>query len=327
MSLARRFAICLSALIGVSMMLSPAHANAEDLHCHVVPAHQPSAAEKAYLVGNASHAESLYREALAKSPHDASLTAGLVRSLLRQQKVEDAASTISAELPLLPQFRCSLAVRPKSNFAKAKLRGLPAPSIRLQNPTLAILRLYLIRARILRLNSMYACGASRHRQLAHALDPSDIDIRADMARDAAAFTAHRGTESSFSPPPMAWIRRSAPAPKSGLANLVDRASNPDQTCHVVSDHYFDRTSPSPHHGATETARRIQSWGLHILFNNNKNETTLGVDTGASGLLINRAVAERAGLKPMGRVPDRRRRRSGRARRIRRPRRFHPRRFA
>jgi predicted Zn-dependent protease len=54
------------------------------------------------IVGNSSHAESLYREALAKSPHDAWLTAGLVRSLRPQQKVEDAASTSSAVLSLSP---------------------------------------------------------------------------------------------------------------------------------------------------------------------------------------------------------------------------------
>src|ERR1700728_4580107 len=102
MSLGQRFAICLSALIGVSTLLGPARANAEYLHCHVVSAHEPSAAEQAYLAGNSGHAESLYREALAQSPHDPSLTAGLVRSLLRQQKVEDAASTISTELSVSP---------------------------------------------------------------------------------------------------------------------------------------------------------------------------------------------------------------------------------
>jgi hypothetical protein len=70
----------------------------DSVHCHVIPAHEPSAAEKAYLAGNASQAEALYREALNKSPHDAGLIAGLVRSLLREQKVKDAASTVAVEL-------------------------------------------------------------------------------------------------------------------------------------------------------------------------------------------------------------------------------------
>jgi len=36
-------------------------ATGDDLHCHVAPAHDPSPAEKAYLDGKASEAESLYR--------------------------------------------------------------------------------------------------------------------------------------------------------------------------------------------------------------------------------------------------------------------------
>ena len=98
MSHRRRSVICLTALLGLLVAGSTARADiilarSDDLHCHVVPAHEPSAAEKAYLDGNASAAEALYREALAKSPHDAAATAGLIRSLLREQKVEDAAST------------------------------------------------------------------------------------------------------------------------------------------------------------------------------------------------------------------------------------------
>jgi hypothetical protein len=98
----RWFAIYPSALIGSFILVSTLSASAEDLHCRVVPPHEPSAAEQAYLAGDASRAESLYREALAKSPHDAALTAGLVRSLLREQKVDDASSAVAADLSLAP---------------------------------------------------------------------------------------------------------------------------------------------------------------------------------------------------------------------------------
>src|ERR1700722_182356 len=74
----------------------------DGVHCHVVPSHDPSPAEKAYLDGKASEAETLYRDALVKAPHDAALTAGLVRTLLREQKVDDAASAITAELATSP---------------------------------------------------------------------------------------------------------------------------------------------------------------------------------------------------------------------------------
>jgi hypothetical protein len=86
----RRFAFYLSASITVLFLATAACPSVvalalDNVHCHVIPQHEPSAAEKAYLAGNASQAEALYREALNKSPHDAGLAAGLVRSLLREE--------------------------------------------------------------------------------------------------------------------------------------------------------------------------------------------------------------------------------------------------
>ena len=105
MSFRRWFVICLSVMTGVSAMTGTARGSdlltlGDGLHCHAAVAHEPSPAEKAFLAGNAAQSESLYREDLAKFPHDAALTAGLVRALLRDQKVADAASTVNAELAL-----------------------------------------------------------------------------------------------------------------------------------------------------------------------------------------------------------------------------------
>ncbi len=48
-----------------------------------------------------------------------------------------------------------------------------------------------------------------------------------------------------------------------------------------------------------SGRHIRGWGLHVSLNN--HEAGLEVDTGASGLLIGRAIAQRAGLKPAARI--------------------------
>jgi len=295
MSLGQRFAICRSALIGVSVMLSPARANAEDLHCHVVSAHEPSAAEQAYLAGNSGHAESLYREALAKSPHDASLTAGLVRSLLRQQRVEDAASTISTELSVSPNSVPLLTASAEVEYRQGKIREAAGTADQASKIDPCNPRVYLIRARILRLNSMYA-AERRAIGLAHALDPSDIDIRGTWL-STLPLSQRIEEQKQFLATANGMDAEQRTRAERGLTNLVDRASNPDQTCHVVSNTTSTELPLVPIMAQGNSAR-IQSWGLRILFNN--NETTLGVDTGASGLLINRAIAERAGLKPIGR---------------------------
>jgi len=144
-------------LIILTLIVCPDAARGDDnVRCHVVPAHEPSAAEQAYLAGNSSHAESLYREALAKSPHDARLTAGLVRSLLPQQKVEDAASTISTEPSLSPNSVPLLTAWAEVQYRQGKIREAAGTADQASKNDPCNPRVYLIRARILRLNSMYA---------------------------------------------------------------------------------------------------------------------------------------------------------------------------
>jgi predicted aspartyl protease/Flp pilus assembly protein TadD len=299
--LRRWLPMCLSALIGIAIMVSTARAssmmaNGGDLHCHVVPAHEPTAAEKAYLAGNASQAESLYREALGKAPHDATLTAGLVRSLLREQKVDDAASAVATELATAPNSVPLLTASAEVQYRQGKVAQAFATvneafKIDPCNP-----RLYLISARIFRLNSMYA-SERRDIATAHALDPSDMDIRRTwlgtlpLTQRIDEQKQLLATANGMDPEERARVEK-------GLPNLMRWASNSDKTCHVASDTSATELPMVPIL-AEGNSTRIQSWGLRVLFNG--KETILGVDTGASGLTINRAVADRAGLKPVGRI--------------------------
>ena len=301
MRLRRWLPMCLSTLIGIAIMVSTARAssmmgNGGDLHCHVVPAHEPTAAEKAYLAGNASQAESLYREALGKAPHDATLTAGLVRSLLREQKVDDAASAVATELATAPNSVPLLTASAEVQYRQGKVAQAFATvneafKIDPCNP-----RLYLISARIFRLNSMYA-SERRDIATAHALDPSDMDIRRTwlgtlpLTQRIDEQKQLLATANGMDPEERARVEK-------GLPNLMRWASNSDKTCHVASDTSATELPMVPIL-AEGNSTRIQSWGLRVLFNG--KETILGVDTGASGLTINRAVADRAGLKPVGRI--------------------------
>jgi predicted aspartyl protease len=289
-SFRRWFTICLSILVSVSAI-----ASADDLHCHAVPAHEPLPAEKAYLDGNTSQAETLYREALAKSPHDVALTTGLVRSLLREQKVGDAAATIDAEVALAPTSVPLLTVSGEVRYRQGKIAeaaGIADQAFR-ADPCNA--RLYLLRARILRLNSMYA-SERRAIGIAHALDPSDMDIRRTWL-GTLPLTQRIDEQKQILSTSNGMDAEERARAEKGLSFLVNRASNLDQTCHVASP-TGSAELPFVPIMSEGNSRRIQTWGLRVAFNN--NQTILGVDTGASGLLINRAIAERAGLKPMAR---------------------------
>src|SRR5262249_18470041 len=79
--------------------------------------------------------------------------------------------------------------------------------------------------------------------------------------------------------------------------LVDHASSPDTSCHLKTPTNSAEIPLVPIM-AEGNSNRIQTWGVHVFFNN--QHSVLGVDTGASGLTISRAVADRAGLKAMAR---------------------------
>lgn len=299
MSLRRWYFIVLPAVIAASIMVSRASAlepGGGDAHCHVLPAHEPSAAEKAYLDGNASQAEILYREALGKSPHDAALTAGLVRTLLRQQKVQDAASAISAELALAPSSVPLLTASAEVQYREGKIAEAfttvnQAFKIDPCNP-----RLYLISARIFRLNSMYA-SERRDITTAHALDPSDIDIRRIWSATLP-LSQRIDQQKQFLASTNGMDAEERSRAEKVLSNLTRWAGESGTTCHVASTMSSTELPFVPIMSGGNSSH-IQSWGLHVAFNG--TETILGVDTGASGLIINRAIAERAGLKPLARV--------------------------
>jgi Aspartyl protease len=267
-----------------------------DVHCHVLPAHEPSAAEKAFLDGNASQAETLYREALGKSPHDAALTAGLVRVLLRQQKVQDAASAISAELAPAPNSVPLMTASAEVQYREGKIPEAFATvnqafKIDPCNP-----RLYLISAQIFRLNSMYA-SERRDIATAHALDPSDVDIRRVWSATLP-ISQRIDQQKQFLASANGMDADERAKAEKVLSSLTRWASESGTTCHVASN-TSSTELPFVPIMSSGNSNHIQSWGLHVAFNG--TETVLGVDTGASGLVINRAIAERAGLKPIGRL--------------------------
>src|SRR5450432_2021378 len=264
----RSFALLLTLAASISLFVATAQASAllaadDGPRCHVVPPHEPTPAENAYLAGNASQAETLYREALAKSPHDATLTAGLVRSLLREQKVDDAASAVNAELSGAPNSVPLLTVFAEVEYRQGKVAeaaGTADQAFHLDpcNP-----RLYLLRARILRLNSMYA---SERRAIgnAHALDPSDIDIRRTWL-GTLPLSTRIDEQKQFLAAANGMDPEERARVEHGLTNLESRAINPDKTCHVAST-TSSAELPLVPIMALGNSKRIQSWGLRVAFN-------------------------------------------------------------
>jgi predicted aspartyl protease/Flp pilus assembly protein TadD len=282
-----RFPACCFPLLALPVLAFatvPAHGEA----CSVAGPHPLTPAQIALMRGSRAEAETLYRQDLAAHPKDEELTAGLVRTLLAEEKVDEAAATIKAALASDPQspvlltslantqFRQGLPWEEEKTLALAQARGL------------CYARLHLTLSRYYRFNSYYAT-ALKELKLAYQLDPYDPAIRNAwvqtlplkdrieelkkvLAGDTADAEAKKGLEHE-------------------LAMLEDRLENRSQPCRLVSP---ATTTDIDFTGIMIDAQRLRGWGLDVAFNGHK--ARLQVDTGAGGLYVSRSVAEHAGLK-------------------------------
>ncbi len=292
-------------LLAAATLLFSVHAFA-DTHCHAVLPHELSAAEKALVSGNAGEAENLYRDALSKTPHDATLTVGLVHALLRQQKVADAEAAARAELAGSPDSVPLLVALGEVLYREGKIAEAAASADKAYVADKCNARVYLLRSRILRINSMYASEA-RALNFAHQLDPTDQDIANAWSRT---IPITQRIEEQKKIVAVTDAKDEAHDRAGKYLAFLEAEASDDKSCHLVStptatDLHLtqimsDEKEVCDSHGRCGTmAKHPIGWGLHVFLNN--REASLEVDSGSSGLLISRAVAERSGLKPAART--------------------------
>ena len=287
----RRFFAFLLAVICISFV----NLQADDIHCHVAVPHDPAPAEKALAVGKLSEAENLYREAV-KSPHDPEIDAGLIRTLLREEKIDEAASTAQAALAAKPDSVVLITVLAEVQYRQGKVAEAAGTADQAYRADRCNARLYLLRGRILRLNSMYA-SANRAIGIAHTLDPYDLDIRGAWVQTLP-LAQRIEQQKQYLAANTAMDPEERKRGEKYLSYLVTEASNPGKNCHLASATTSTEIPLTPL-AWDGSGRYIRGWGLHVFINN--REAGLEVDSGASGLVVSRAVADRSGLKPAERI--------------------------
>ena len=282
-------------------------ANADE-HCHVAAARDTLPADKAYLAGKLDDAEGLYREAVSQTPHDAELDAGLVRTLLRERKLDDASSTAQAAVAAKPDSVPLLTALAEVQYRQGKVAEAAGTADQAFRADRCYGRLYLLRGRILRLNSMYA-SANRAIGIAHQLDPWDSDIRGAWVQTLPLEKRVDQQKQYLATATAIDIGERVRGEKY-LKYLLAEAANPGKNCRLASSASSTEVQMIPlwsddkftcdRYGyCGQTGKHILGWGLHVFFNGREGQ--LEVDSGASGLLLSRAVADRAGLKPDERI--------------------------
>ncbi|MBV8438610.1 MAG: aspartyl protease family protein [Silvibacterium sp.] len=260
--------------------------------CSVKQPHPLTEEQLALIRGDLPEAETLYRQKVAQQPKDYELMAGLVRTLLAEQKVDEAESTVKAALAAAPHSVELLTALAEVQYRQGVPWDMEKPLQTAQQTDVCYPRVHLVLARYLRFNSYYA-SSLKEIKLAHQLDPYDPDIRRMWMRtlplkeridELKAYLAAKDIDPDA-------LRRG----QEELAVLESRADNQMSGCHLASPVTATEIPFTP---IMRDAQNIRGWGLDVYFNDHKSR--LQVDTGAGGLYVSRSVAEHAGLRPITR---------------------------
>lgn len=270
------------------VLLLAATSFAHAVSCTVIKDHPASPAEEAYLRSNYDLAATLYQEQLTAKPHDANAIAALAQIFLKQQKVKEAEDLVQNALASDPKSVVLL-----TSLGEVQYRaGTPWLATQTAGDAMKIDPCYpqlrLLDARLARLNSLYAIAA-KEVATAHALDPYDPQIRRlwlgslplkQRIAEMESYIASGSGEDSDALRSLHFY----------LDFLKSELDTPHKACRLVSD---TETATIPFTALMHDATHIHAFGLEVKLNN--HNARLQIDTGASGLLISRSVAEHAGL--------------------------------
>ncbi len=246
----------------------------------------PSAAETAYNRKDYATGEKLFREALANNPNDTVAHEGLVRDLIEQNKVAEAAKDAEGWAAAEPTSAMALVA-----VSEVRLRqGMPKDSFvalsQAARLDLCNARVYYQAFQVHQLRGAYAT-AKKSIDQAYALHPTDDEIHTSYI----------------------WTRRH----KDRMALLTDYVDHTDQIsdddrgklktrlekeslykptdCRMSPN--SPRTAAVPMQAMLDGPTRFLGWGLDVQFNGKRRR--LQIDTGASGITISRAAAMFLGI--------------------------------
>jgi tetratricopeptide (TPR) repeat protein len=261
------------------------------------PAQAPAAespmakAEKLYRTGKFDDAAQAYTELSRAEPTSALAYVGLVRVYLRQKRPAEAYTAAAKAAEIAPTLESVKVAMGEVYFRQGKMAEAEKEFADLIRQGTKEPRAYLGLSRVYRAASYY-----KHSKMmidrAYALDPVDPDIqRAWMAtltvqERLKALLAYLAAERNDD----AEQHRNLEAQ---LAVLQDEAGQPARACRLTTKVSAMET---PLERLLYDANRVRGYGLRV--NINGTSSKLLLDTGAGGILVDRKIAEKAGIKPI-----------------------------
>jgi len=255
-----------------------------------------------YATGNFAAAAQKYGAILAKQPGLVAAQAGLVRSLLRQEKVAGAFTAATSALTKQSNSAVLLAVMGEVEFRRGEIHEAEVNFVKALKFDKHELSAYIGLARLYD-QLCYYRHAGDALNVAHQLAPDNPEVqklwfaRLPTSERITAMEAYLAKEHPDDPEETKYLQET-------LQYLRTVSQQPVHACRLVSkiDSTQIKLEPPPAGGHDPSdvlyLRRDDNKKTHydVAVKLNDRKSRLRLDTGASGILLDRKAAEKAGLQ-------------------------------
>jgi predicted aspartyl protease/Tfp pilus assembly protein PilF len=243
-----------------------------------------------FRTGKLDNAREKYEQVIHEAPKSADGYAGLTRVYLKQKNLQQAYETISTGLEVADSAPVRVALG-EVYFRQGKIQEAEREWVNVINSGNASARAYLGLARVTASVSMYKRSRTMISK-AHELDPHDPDVQKywmntlklpERIKYLEDYLSHETNDDAET---RARMQRS-------LDYMKARSREPKRKCRLVSKTISTETNLVR---LLRDANHLRGFGLAVTVNGERSKLLL--DTGAGGILIDRRLAERAGLNEL-----------------------------
>ena len=250
---------------------------------------QLTAADQLYRAGKFAEAETSYQALLKTDAKLVPAQVGLVRAMLKQQKIDEAFDAVNAALAVQPKTAALLAAKGDVEFRRGEMPEAEGAYLEAKKLDPKEVHAYLGLARLYGSYSLYRKSYDQL-QSAHEVAPDDIEVQRAWLRmlprkeRLAALVAYLSGPHPDDEEETKWMT-------DYLEFLQATVDKPVHACKLVSKVEHTETNLEKRVGAD--IRRMRGIGLSVRLN--EKNVHLLLDTGAGGIVVSRKVAEKTGL--------------------------------
>lgn len=257
---------------------------------------QLAAANQLYRAGKFAESEASYRALLNADSKSVPAQVGLVRAMLRQQKIDEALDAVNRALGTEPNSAALLAAKGDIQFRRAEMSDAELSYLAAKKLDQKEVHAYLGLSRVYSSYSMHRV-AYGELQIAHQIAPDDVEVQREWLKTLPR-KERLAALANYLDGPHPEDEEETTRMTEYLEFLKATADKPTHPCTLVSK--VEQTETNLEKMNADNGRRnwralSLSRGIGLSAKLNDRNVDLLLDTGAGGIIVSRTVAQAAGL--------------------------------